>query len=175
MDYIKNMKPDDQNFWDNVVKTITCWNWVGPKDCEGYGLYTTKGKQVRVHRYIYELNQSVIPKSYFVRHTCDKPDCINLDHLRLGSAQQNSRDMVDRNRSNRNKQIRHLSSTEKVQIRQLYNTTEITASELAERFKVCRRTVTRILTKKVFEKGQSEIKQQILSTLNELQRLIEEL
>ncbi len=37
-------------------------------------------------------------KGEVVLHTCDNPKCVNKDHLRKGTALDNSRDMVEKNR-----------------------------------------------------------------------------
>lgn len=39
-----------------------------------------------------------IPKGLVVRHTCDVRECVNPDHLILGTQKDNIRDMHDRGR-----------------------------------------------------------------------------
>jgi hypothetical protein len=36
---------------------------------------------------------------YVVRHTCDNPSCVNVEHLTVGTQRDNVRDMFDRGRA----------------------------------------------------------------------------
>lgn len=72
-------------------------------NAKGY-CYITRGRGVRLraHRFIYETLVGEIPEGMLVRHTCDNRVCINPDHLIIGTAADNSQDMVSRNRQARN-------------------------------------------------------------------------
>jgi hypothetical protein len=64
--------------------------------------YPTKrvnGKKWVLSRYIYTKTNGTIPKGLVVRHKCDNPNCININHLELGTIADNTKDMVERNRS----------------------------------------------------------------------------
>lgn len=74
-----------------------CISHAGDKD--GYPRIRDRYKNVGVHRYIYEECFGEIPKGMVIRHKCDNPKCINPEHLELGTHQDNSNDMVNRNRS----------------------------------------------------------------------------
>ncbi len=52
-----------------------------------------------MHRYIYAQRFGKIPDGICVRHKCDNPSCINIEHLELGTHQENMDDMVNRKRS----------------------------------------------------------------------------
>ena len=75
-----------------------------------YGLIKFSGKRWRSNRLSYCLNVAKIPrqpksrKKGFVLHKCDNPWCINPEHLYLGTAKQNTRDLVERNSVWRTKQ-----------------------------------------------------------------------
>jgi hypothetical protein len=136
---------DAPNFWKYVQKTDTCWLWIGQKDKDGYGLVFHKGKQHRAHRLSYQLHWSVIPGSYIVRHTCDVTNCVNPDHLIFGTTKQNSQDMVNRGRSNKNKNIPRISNDIKSKIAVEYDIGLITRHGLAKKYNVNVRTVSRII------------------------------
>lgn len=61
----------------------------------GYGQLPTGGL---AHRAAYEKAYGPIPKGLLVRHKCDVRACVNPEHLELGTAADNSQDMVNRGR-----------------------------------------------------------------------------
>lgn len=79
-----------------------CWSWPGTIQKSGYGAMTwaTVPKVVvkTAHRISYSLFVGPIPSGLFVLHSCDNRGCFNPAHLRIGTPQDNSTDMVKRNR-----------------------------------------------------------------------------
>jgi hypothetical protein len=57
------------------------------------------GKVQWLHRYVYEQEFGEIPEGMVVRHKCDNPSCMNIDHLELGTHVDNVNDRVKRRRS----------------------------------------------------------------------------
>lgn len=55
-------------------------------------------KPVLVHRLVWSLANGPIPDGLVVRHSCDNPPCINIDHLLLGTVADNNRDRDERGR-----------------------------------------------------------------------------
>jgi len=84
---------------------MSCLEWTKAKDKGGYGVSWLHGKWTRAHRKIYIENFGPIPEGMVVRHTCDNRSCVNPNHLVLGTHQQNSTDMVTRNRQSRGEQV----------------------------------------------------------------------
>ena len=77
-----------------------CWPWIGPRDAKGYGRLSC----LRVHREVWKLVNGPIPPGMHVLHNCpggDNPPCCNPHHLWLGTTQQNSADMVAKERQAR--------------------------------------------------------------------------
>jgi hypothetical protein len=76
-----------------------CWIWLKSKFDNGYGQQKIKGKNYRVHRLSYRLFVGEIPKGLLICHKCDQKDCINPEHLFLGTQADNMLDMVQKGRS----------------------------------------------------------------------------
>lgn len=74
-----------------------CWIWKGATNKKGYGVVNYKDRVMFVHRAMYELYKG--PIDYFlVCHHCDNPTCVNPNHLFLGTAMDNTRDMISKGR-----------------------------------------------------------------------------
>ncbi len=75
-----------------------CLIWTGCTDGFGYGKIKVNGKMQPAHRFSYEQVNDYIPDGFFVLHKCDNPSCVNVDHLFLGTHQDNMDDMVAKDR-----------------------------------------------------------------------------
>lgn len=75
-----------------------CWIWMAGLMPNGYGSACVNGKSVNAHRAMFSAKNGPIPKGLVVRHTCDVRECVNPDHLILGTQKDNIRDMHDRGR-----------------------------------------------------------------------------
>jgi DNA-binding XRE family transcriptional regulator len=65
---------------------------------DGYIKVTRNKKNFLLHRLVYSEQNGEIPKKSVILHTCDNPSCINIEHLRLGTQQDNLKDMLDKGR-----------------------------------------------------------------------------
>lgn len=75
-----------------------CWIWTAPLSTLGYGWFRCNGKRTQAHRFSLEIFKGPIPEGLFALHTCDNRWCVNPDHLYVGTALDNARDMVARGR-----------------------------------------------------------------------------
>ena len=105
--------PPDEIYNERVKKRILksikinpngCWDWQKYCCYNGYGTMTYR-KRVgqRVSRVVYMLWKGPIPQGLFVCHSCDRPSCVNPDHLWLGTAKDNVQDMIKKNRQKKGK------------------------------------------------------------------------
>lgn len=71
-----------------------CWNWVGPRDKDGYGIFD----RTRAHRFAWAYFNGPIPDGLFVLHQCDNPSCASPHHLKVGTQLDNMREKMSRGR-----------------------------------------------------------------------------
>ena len=87
------------SFWARVTLTADdsrCWVWRGAKDNRGYGRINVRGTLL-AHRYAWLLVKGRTADGLLL-HSCDNPSCVNPNHLREGTMQDNVDDAYSRNR-----------------------------------------------------------------------------
>lgn len=85
------------------VTETGCWLWIGCSTTKGYGEFYWKRpghhRTVFAHRASYAIRHGASPPAgMLVCHKCDTPSCVNPDHLFLGTALDNTRDMFSKGR-----------------------------------------------------------------------------
>lgn len=87
--------------------------WRGQRNQAGYGQLTSMTDGVRVahsaHRLSWELHRGPIPAGLWVLHHCDNPSCVNPAHLFVGTAADNTADMIAKGRGNKTGRRRKLA------------------------------------------------------------------
>ena len=91
-------------FSNKFTKTKSgCWVWKGTTSRDGYGQFrsTCGGKRIQMfgaHRVSYWLTFGEIPEGLQVLHKCDVRNCVNPEHLFLGTNIDNVDDKMSKGR-----------------------------------------------------------------------------
>jgi hypothetical protein len=131
-----------------VCEKTGCWLCMSADRGIGYATAWFEGKLVLAHRMVYHHLFSN-PSQFAVMHTCDVRNCVNPDHLRLGTQQMNVDDMMCKGRNvpsigERNGQAT-LTDEDVAQIRGMYSTGLYFQREIADAFGVHQVHVSRIV------------------------------
>lgn len=141
-----------QLFFDKVCwGTTECWYWRGFVNHLGYGIL---GRS-RAHRESYELFKGKIPIGLSVLHTCDVRNCVNPDHLFLGTQADNMRDAFAKGRGkapppSRGEKNSMSKFTKEIvlSVRRDYDTGKYTQRSLAIKYNMSFMNVSRIVRRK---------------------------
>lgn len=146
--YTARRKSLADRLWSRTKKTESCWLWMGSPDKFGYGkLVVRKGIEKGAHRISWELAHGPIPDGLLVLHKCDVPNCVNPDHLFLGTYKDNKADCISKGRHSHgsNHWKTHLKEDDIRLIRRLYREGIALQQELANRFRVPQTQISRIV------------------------------
>jgi hypothetical protein len=84
---------------DTVNTPDGCYRFQGAHTRGGYGSLRIDAINYLAHRLAWSLTHGPIPPGMRVCHRCDQPDCCRVDHLWLGTAAENTADMVAKGRA----------------------------------------------------------------------------
>lgn len=95
---------DDETPIERFLKSVVfgaseCWHWRKLRPL-GYGSCDMFGERL-AHRVSWRIHNGDIPEGMYVLHRCDVRNCVNPDHLFLGTKADNHRDMVQKGRNPR--------------------------------------------------------------------------
>lgn len=127
-----------------------CHIWTGWTTTCGYGGFYMRGKQFRAHRLAWEIRNGPIPDGRQALHQCDRPLCVNPEHIFLGTAADNVADRVSKGRSavgERNGGAK-LSAREALEVRDLGE--RFPTKQIGEWYGVTQESVRRIITRRLW-------------------------
>lgn len=82
----------------SVSQVGDCLIWIGARDRDGYGRPSISNVRVLAHRLSWWLAHGEIPLGLHVLHRCDQPSCVHIEHLFLGTHEENIRDRENKGR-----------------------------------------------------------------------------
>jgi hypothetical protein len=90
-----------QKLFDTHIKVdeeTGCYLWTAAKNNIGYGMFRYKRGMATAHRSQMEMLGHDI-QGKMVYHTCNSYDCVNPEHLRVGTIMDKSKSMTDKGHS----------------------------------------------------------------------------
>jgi len=132
-----------------------CWIWIGDRINNGYGIVKIriKGsparKNITAHRLSWRLFRGKIPKGMDVLHRCDVKNCVNPEHLWIGTHSDNMKDMHAKGRWKR--VHRRLFEAEVIEIRRMHKG-GAPRKDIADRFGISPSQVANIVTGRLWSR-----------------------
>lgn len=78
-----------------------CWYCIShakSKYRRNYPVVGRYNRSLRMSRYVFYMHNGFIDQDKYVMHMCDNPECINPNHLGIGTPKQNTLDMIIKGR-----------------------------------------------------------------------------
>jgi hypothetical protein len=143
-----------------------CMPWLGYVQPDGYGALSVNGRRKSAHRTAFELAHGPVASGLMVRHVCNNRRCVNVRHLRLGTAADNQRDKVIAGRQARGEENGRAKLTED-DARLIYYrlTTGARVTDLAREFGITRRAVRFIREGKNWKHIHSKPRQALMALI----------
>ncbi len=166
-----------ERFFENVLIVPYdkgCWLWTGGKSEIGYGMFCQgkRGTHIRAHRASWIIHQGFIPDNLLVCHHCDVRNCVNPDHLFLGTKLDNAQDALKKGRlgaqvetikrlwgtdsfrkkwTGQNHPRSKLTTEQVLQIRKMYKPNICSTGMIASQFGISQSTVHLIVTRQTWK------------------------
>jgi hypothetical protein len=122
-----------------------CHEWQAGFNKGGYGKFQTLGRTMPAHRVAYRLFKQD-PEKNHVLHHCDNRKCVNVEHLFLGTIQDNIVDMDEKKRRGTKSKLTY----DDVDVIKNLLQDRYTQQHIAKEFNINQTTVSRIKLGKSF-------------------------
>lgn len=128
-----------------------CWIWMGKLRSNSvglnhrYGFTSISGKEERAHRLSYKIFRGEIPDGLYVLHKCDVTQCVNPDHLFLGTQKENLLDASSKGRT-----WRKVTEQQVAEMRMLHASNGDSYAKLSRKFSLSPDTVVKIIKRKTW-------------------------
>ena len=152
-----NLTPKQiSNFWSKVTvkKDDECWLWKGALN-KGYGWVKINGKTLGAHSVSWMIKNGELQPELFCCHKCDVPNCVNPNHLFVGTPKDNMTDMISKGRQDytkcrkgENHVCAKLTTNQVLKLRHDFTGKKINYSAIGRQFNVRGETIKRILERK---------------------------
>ena len=98
----------EEAFAVHAERQGSCLIWAGDKHASGYGRIWADGKRGLAHRYAWERVNGRIPDGMEVDHVCHNTLCVDVEHLRLATRQENNSYLAGPASDNKNSGVRNV-------------------------------------------------------------------
>jgi len=148
---------DKRTPFDRFVRRIAfgvseCWYWCGSRDASGYGRTSKKYGSTFAHRVSWQFSNGPIPDGMKVLHKCDVRNCVNPDHLFLGTQADNVADMIAKGRARFPKSrfgeenpMSKLTKQDVLNIKKEYEKCQTPMATIAKKYNVATMTIQRAI------------------------------
>ncbi len=121
-----------------------CMLWEGTCD-KGYGIAWRNGERY-AHRHSWQIANGRIPFGKIVRHKCDVKNCVNPEHLLVGTHADNAKDALERNRyASGSKRRPDITDDIILDARARYHSKQVKLPALAQELNMCKSQVSDIM------------------------------
>lgn len=137
----------EPRFWSkvDVRQPSQCWEWEASHNQQGYGQFRYAGTMRPAHQVAFALSFGPAPDH--VLHKCDNRSCVNPSHLYNGTNMDNVQDRVNRGNQllGEDVPVSKLNEGDAEEIRERYESEDVTQQELAEEYDISQSNVSRVI------------------------------